>query len=155
MNKFEINELKKELVRHLEMKKQAVDILTRGLNIESTEIFYKYIKGELPESGILLDGNSFFFHGLGCSVNIKALKKSVDLEFGPNGQVLAFDKGTICHILGQMSKCDVLIKNLEEENIIALADQRLYEILCSGNREQVQNEYEDIDLSVADRYILV
>lgn len=151
----EVNDYKNGLNEYLEKKQEALELLAETLGLDSNVLFYEYMRGNIPETGIIKNNKSFHFHGLGCSVVDRTIDSIVDLEFGPKGQALAFDKGTICYILDITLECDELINILQRNNIITLADRELYEIWLSNQEQIFENEYDEIDISVADRYILL
>jgi len=105
----------------------------------------------------------------------------VSLEFGPNGQAIAIDRGTILYLCKEAyDENDItpseLIEYLLKNNIIKLANQELYDYIRANSdlfnlksypvhtvlepmeansRLEWSSEEEEIDATVADRFVLV
>jgi hypothetical protein len=157
MNDYNTEKYKTILNEQLIYKRKAVLLLTKYFQCDEKDLFYFYIKGKFPDTGKIADKIYFFFHGLECSVKNEEENWKIDLEFGPTGNVLAFDKGTICYLLNEkIDVCDNLIDYLVGEKIIKLINKELYVLM---NTYPTYNSWvsleEEIDASVADRYMVV
>lgn len=135
-------------------KRKLANELAGYLELRTEELFYEYMKGNLSEQGLVGSGVEYHFHGLGCT--IKTGSDSVELEFGPNGKVDAFDKYTLCHDLGfEIDEADNLIGLLLHKKIVEMVDEKLYRLV---NKIKVLDDgysvEKQIDSTVADRYIL-
>jgi hypothetical protein len=157
MKYYDIERYKTILAEQLAYKRKAVQLLTKYFKCDEKDLFYLYMKGKYPEIGQIADKINFFFHGLGCSVSNKEENWTIDLEFGPQGNALAFDKGTICHLLNEkVDDCDSFIDYLVAENIIKLIDKELYMLIKTYPQYNSWiSEKEEIDASVADRYMVI
>lgn len=138
------------------LKEYAASRLAKHFGCGSKLLFYKHLNGELLEEGATKTGESFLFHGYGCSVKNDKEEWSVDLEFGPKGIVSAFDKHSLCHLLNyEDAKCDRLINQLSEKKIIQLCDYELYRILSDNpDFNNWRSTEQEMDACVADRYML-
>ncbi len=140
--------IRQKLLDIVKVKGVAISRLANHLGVEAKNIFYEYMKGNLPEKGVADDGTKFFFHGLGCS--IKDLKGAweVEIEFGPHGTYTAFDKYTLCHQLGAaISDCDKFISGLKQAGLIKACDD------CGA--DDLTDDEKEIDAAVADRLIFI
>ena len=157
MKYYNTKKYKTILAEQLVYKRKAVLLLTAYFKCDEKDLFYFYIKGKYPETGKITDKIFFFFHGLGCSIKNEEENWAIDLEFGPKGNALAFDKGTICYLLNEkMNVCDDFINYLVDEKIIKLINEELYMLVKAYPKYNswVSIE-EDIDASVADRYMVI
>ena len=151
------NEINARLSNLVKLKERAALRIAHHMKLDPREIFYEYMRGNLPNSGVLKDDTSFFFHGLGCSVKNDSEHWKVELEFGPQGAFQAFDKYTLCNHLGfSVDECDDAISDLIKCGFIRLVDEELFKLI----NEQPDytawiSEKQEIDATVADRYILV
>ena len=138
-------------------KRKAIKLLIDFFSCRQNDLYYLFQQGEFPQKGKITDKILFFFHGLGCTVKNEEEGWSSTLEFGPNGKALAFDKGTLCYLLSvHMDACDDFIKKLQKENIIKLADEKLYSLLQENpNFNDWSSEEEEIDASVADKFVVI
>lgn len=157
MNFHNVEKYQTILNEQLIYKRKAILLLTNYFNCDEKDLFYFYIKGQFPDTGKISDKIYFFFHGLGCTVKNEEENWIIDLEFGPMGNVLAFDKGTICYLLNEkLDVCENLIDYLMGKKIIELINKELYEQMriCPKYNNWVSEE-EEIDASVADRYMVI
>ncbi len=138
------------------LKKKAMEELSRNVGFSAEEIFYRFMKSELPERGSFEDGTVYFYHGMGCSIKNELEGWETELEFGPRGQYHAFDKYTLCHELGfTVGECESVISELESDGIILLADAEFFELTKRQPRNiRWESEEDDIDACVADRYVV-
>jgi len=156
-----IEKYRKILLENIKKRKKAINLLSKYFKCNDDEVYYKFIMGELPDKGKISDGIYFFFHGLGCSVKNDQENWSVSLEFGPNGEALALDEGTIRYLCYDNYnedydiKPDKLIGCLVENGIIRLADERLYNLTKKNFNLNDLSDKETMDLSVAHRYIFI
>lgn len=152
-----MNSYKLLLLTIVANKKKASEMLSNHFDCKSTELFYKYLKNDFPDSGRIKEDTAFLFHGYGCSVSSKIEGWKVDLEFGPKGNTLAFDQYTICHECKiEHEKCHDFIQMLIRHNIIRLVDEKLNALMSINSESRGKlSELEDMDLCVADRYILI
>lgn len=137
----------------VEARRQAARKLAVGLGMAPEELFYAYIRGQLPDQRGVVGDLRYYFHGLGCSVK-DADGIGVELEFGPHGRYDAFDKYTVCHDLGfHVDQCDSVIGALEKQGVIKLVDPQL--LNRAKAKTGLESEVDQIDASVADRYVVV
>jgi len=149
------NDLKQLAEKWILQKKYISDILAEGLNMQKEEIFYEYMKGNIAEKGNLNSEYIYFFHGYGCTVKNIIDKVSVDLEFGPFGNTLCFDKHTFCHELKVIDECEEAFNKLIEIGFVALAEKYLSDMSEKDTRHNNRSkEKTEIDECVRDRYIL-
>lgn len=149
------------LFEQRKIRKQAAHIVAEFHNIQPECLIYMYLKQEIPYF-VHIDENTYYaFHGRECSVKTQEWK--VDIEFGIRGCYTAFSKGTIALINDTpYEEANNLIDLLLENNIIQFIDQDFLflseKINQIENSEQLLSELsfeEQVDLSVADRYVLV
>ncbi len=157
MKHCNIEKYKTILNQELEYKRKAILLLTKYFHCDKEKLFYHFMKGDLPETGVIDNKTYFFFHGLGCSIKNEKENYKVDLEFGPKGNTLAFDKGTICHLLNEkIDICDEFISCLIDKKIIKLIDEKLYKLVKNYPKYKDWTSIEEeIDASVADRYMVI
>lgn len=155
MQKPDKKELRTKIQSYVKDKELASSVLADHFNCKKEEIFYKFLKKEIAESGITDTGEKFFFHGYGCTVKNDQKGWEVDLEFGPRGETRAFDKYTLCHFLGyQVDECESVISFLSDVNLIELADPELYSLMSDNPQNIWGSEEEEIDACVSDRYVM-
>jgi len=157
MDNLDFEKYKQILKNEIIYKIRAVELLADYFACNKDDLFYLFQKNKFPQKGKITDKILFFFHGLGCTVKNEEEGWNSTLEFGPKGETLAFDKGTICHILSvHMDYCDELIKLLIENNIIKFANKELYNLLKENpNYNDWNSEEEEIDAIVADRFVVM
>jgi len=155
--KLNIKKIKSILYEQLLYKKVASKLLAKHFNCKESELFYLYQKNQLPQTGHLSKDIHYFFHGLECSMKNDKEGWNITLDFGPKGNTLAFDMGTLCYELSiDMRNCDHFIQILLQNNVIKLADEKLYNLLKDNpNFNDWHSEEEEIDAMVADRFILI
>jgi hypothetical protein len=142
--------MREKLLEMVKLKGVAISRVSSHLNVSVEDIFYEYMKGAVPESGVTEDGTRFFFHGLGCSVKNPNEGLDVEIEFGPMGNYAAFDRYTLCHLFGRtVSECDEFISKLESEGLIEFAGQEV-----SGD-SGLCAERNEIDSLVSDRIVFI
>ena len=143
------------------LRVKASILLSKHFKCLESELYYKYQKGEFPYKGQITNNIFFFFHGLGCSVKNDKENWSISLEFGPKGNAHAFDAGTILYLCdeaydGNDIKPYRLIEYLVQNNVIQLADKELYDFIQKNpNFREWSSEEEEIDATVADRFIYI
>ncbi len=134
-------------------KKIAVDILADHFGIKRENIFYKYMMDEIDHSGVTEEGVKFMFHGYGCSIIDSKSDSRVEIEFGPEGNCLVFDKNTLAHCLEfSIAESEGLSSFLLSNGVIEIANENLFQKVKSGNNSW-ESVREDIDSCVSDRYI--
>ena len=78
---------------------------------EANELLKKYLDTEEPHNleppieqvGILGGKHKYFFHGVGCKVNISK-KDIVDFDYGLNGRIDGFDEWRLCGFIRTRKK---------------------------------------------------
>lgn len=151
-----IDEMVDLLRKQERLKILSAQELANFLCLNVGDIYYSYMKNLIPLQGVTNNGMSFLFHGQECYV--KAYDWDIELELGPKGEIRGFDKYRICHMFGyKVDKCHDLIKTLEESRVIKLIDPDLFLLSSKPSLKELifdMPENRQIDLGVADRYIL-
>lgn len=150
--------IKNTLEEQLRYKRIASELLSKHFHCKESELYYLYQRGQWSQTGRINKDIRYFFHGLECSIKNDKEEWSVTLEFGPKGKTLAFDKGTLCYTLSiHIDNCDDIIQILLQKNIIKFANEKLFNLLEENPNfnNWHSEEEEEIDATVADRFIVV
>ena len=159
--KLNIEKIRNILEQQLKYKKVASKLLSKYFHCNQDELYYFYQKGKWSQIGQINKDVSYFFHGLECSIKNDKEQWSVTLEFGPKGKTHAFDAGTILYLCDEVYdendiKPSNLIEYLVQNNVIQLADKKLYDFIQKNpNFREWSSDKEEIDATVADRYVFI
>lgn len=148
--------VRKKLAEFTQVKEQASLILAEYFGCSPKSIFYRFLRNELTEKGTTDNGDSFFFHGYGCSVENKNTGFNAELEFGPGGEVCSFDKYSLCNFLGYtVDDCSRVVEFLITNNLIRPVDEDLYNLsLDNPSNRDWDSEEQEMDFCVADRLVI-
>lgn len=154
MEQLDVKAALQRISSEVSRRAAAANALSAALGLEKQNIFYEYVKGNLPDRGVVGDDGDFFFHGLGCSVRVSASEAPTELEFGPGGDPCALDPGSLCHLLGiSVDDGQAVLSELSGLDAIRLAAPDLAQMIQSGANLTWASQEQEIDAMVADRYV--
>ncbi len=149
------------LIEYLQKQKcekiKAICILENFLNTAREEIYYEYIRGNIPQHASSASMVKYYFHGNDCHVTDGVI--NAQIEFGPKGETLGFDKYNLCYPLNKkIQKINLLISTLVSTSKVKIIDDDLYKLSQNKHMGIILSDLsveEQIDLVIADRYILI
>lgn len=161
---------KENLIKHIasvmQRRKEVAEILSSGIAVPVGGLFYKWIRSEIEQDGVLGQGWKYFFHGLDCTLGNEETGEAVRLEFGPEGRVDCFTKS----VLVDMKKSDLyyakanageLFDSLCDDGYIGYVNSHLHQKISTLNEEGLSqymnslSDEEQMDAMVSDRLVLI
>lgn len=141
-------------------QQEVVPLLAKALGVDPREIFYRWMECELPQVGVFAAGEwRYFFHGNECNLYHLKDGRCLRVDFGPQGRLdtftgwgvlqfimttkdpwrefpqlqayLAKTAAPFTHLSGSHAKMVLLFEELENAELVEVADAELCALLKS------------------------